>query len=804
MKPRRIRPSGPRTVRRISLAVSAGMVATLLQASATPVSAIAATDLPGLPASEKSVESERINEVKPRAADKGPQAPVAAPQATLPAPSTATIAVPTSVAEGTVRFVRPKGQPIGIGRTAPSAGSAQKGSDGARSARTVPATPTNVTSRILDRKQATRAGVNGLLFTLASQAPAAVDRAVHSRVEAPVTLSVDYAAFAESYGGSYASRMRLIELPSCALSTPEREECREGTPVDATNDTAAQTLTADAVTLRAGTTTVLAATAAATGDKGDYKATSLSPSSSWNTSLNTGDFNWSYGFQVPEVPGSLKPRLGLSYSSGSIDGRSGGTNNQGSWAGDGFDLWPGFIERRYKPCADDGVKNADGNKPGDMCWAYDNAFISFNGSSGELIPVSKDEFKLKRDDGTRITRLKSADRANGDNDNEYWRLTSPDGIQYFFGYNRLPGWTTGKPTTDSTWTLPVYGNNTGEECHGATFADSWCQQAWRWNVDYVVDPHGNAMSYHYTKETNSYGRNLKATDDTPYTRGGTLKRIDYGQRSNDLYTAKPLSQVVFASAERCLPQAGVTCAADTIDTNAFHWYDTPWDLNCKAGTSCDNGRLSPSFWTRKRLTDITTQVLKPDGSYGKVDSWKLAHRWGMADTDYQLLLTSIQHTGESATPTLTGEPAAPAVTLPKTTFAYTQLANRLDRTGDGFAPFIKERLHAVDDESGGQISANYSAPACNWNSLPTPETNTTRCFPQYIGGNDTDPATEQWFNKYVTTSVTRTDRTGGSPDQVTSYQYLGDAAWHYNDDDGLTKEKEKTWSQWRGYGQVRV
>lgn len=792
-------------VRRISVAVSSVMVATLLQTTATPAPAAAATNLPGLPTSEKPIAGKSINDVRPRAVDKGLQASVASPQAAPPAPSQATIAVPASTAKGTERFAQPKSQPIGIGRAAPSASSDEEGSNSRRSTRAIPAAPADVTSRVLDHKQATRAGVNGLLFTLTPNTPALADGAVgKDGVEAPVALSVDYSAFSESYGGSYASRMRLFQLPSCALTTPDRKECRDGTPVEARNDTTAQTLTADTMTLRAGTTTVLAATAAAAGDRGDYKATSLSPSSSWSTSLNTGDFTWSYDIPVPEVPGSLNPSLGLSYSSGSIDGRTGGTNNQGSWVGDGFDMWPGFIERRYKPCADDGVKNADGSKPGDMCWAYDNAFISFNGSSGELIPVSKDEFKLKRDDGTRITRLSSADRANGDNDNEYWLLTAPDGIQYYFGYNRLPGWTSGKPTTDSTWTLPVYGNNTGEKCNGTTFATSWCQQAWRWNVDYVVDPHGNAMSYHYAKESNSYGRNLKAADNTPYTRGGTLQRIDYGQRSNDLYSTKALSQVVFGSAERCIPETGVTCAADTIDTKAPYWYDTPWDLNCKTGATCDKGRLSPSFWTRKRLMDITTQVLKTDGTYAKVDSWKLAHRWGKADTDRQLILTSIQRTGESTAPQAAGEPAVPAVTLPETTFAYVQLANRLDRSGDGFAPFIKERLYAIDDESGGQISANYSAASCNWDALPTPETNTTRCFPQFIGGSDTDPATEHWFNKYVTTSVTGTDRTGGSPDQVTSYQYLGDAAWHYADDDGLTKEKEKTWSQWRGYGQVRV
>lgn len=97
----------------------------------------------------------------------------------------------------------------------------------------------------------------------------------------------------------------------------------------------------------------------------------------------------------------------------------------------------------------------------------------------------------------------------------------------------------------------------------------------------------------------------------------------------------------FASAERCLPQTGVTCAASTIDDQKFYWYDTPWDLNCKSGEDCTKS-ASPSFWTRKRLTAVTTQVLKSDGTYAPIDTWTLGHRWGMADIDYQLLLDSIQ------------------------------------------------------------------------------------------------------------------------------------------------------------------
>ncbi|MFD7065204.1 RHS repeat domain-containing protein [Streptomyces sp. NPDC059906] len=754
------------------------MVGGLIQGAASPAAAADNHPLPGVPKADKAVAGVSSTKVKPRTRGKDARTPTKAPRRTWPKTGRATVEVPEHGSE------RAGDLPLSI-----AAPKEAKEAAGAA-----------VKVRLRDRGQATRAGVDGLLFTLETKDhPTTAGKATTPEAgpadAGKVAVTVDYANFAQAYGGGYASRLHLVELPACALSTPTKDACRTNTPIAARNDTDRQTLTANAVSLPSSGMTVLAAVAETGGEKGDYKATSLAPSATWSTNLNTGDFTWSYDMPVPDVPGDLVPEVGLDYASGTIDGRTGTTNNQGSWAGDGFDLSSGFIERRYKPCWDDGEKNADGNKPGDLCWSYDNAYLSFNGKGGELVPAGGDEFKLKQDDGTRITRLTGTDRGNGDNDGEHWRLTTPVGTRYYFGYHRLPGWTDGKETTDSTWTVPVFGNNTGEPCHASDFAGSWCQQAWRWNLDYVVDTHGNTMSYHYDKETNSYGRTLKADDDTPYTRGGHIRRIDYGLRSSRMYADKPLGQVIFDTAERCLPQTGVTCASDTIDDKSAYWYDTPWDLNCKAGIKCDNGRLSPSFWTRKRLTAVTTQLLKSDGSYDKVDSWKLAHRWGMADTDYQLLLDSVQHTGHTGTT---------PITQPKTTFAYTQLANRLDKVGDGYAPFIKARLSSVADESGGQIDANYSPPACDADALPTPETNTTRCFPQYIGGDSNDSPDREWFNKYVVTSVTGTDRTGGAPDQVTTYEYLDGAAWHFDDDDGLTKEKNKTWSQWRGYGHVRV
>ncbi|MFE2943239.1 polymorphic toxin-type HINT domain-containing protein [Streptomyces sp. NPDC059255] len=755
--------------RRVALASSVVMVATLLQGVVQPALAVSDEGMAGvaLPASERAVPGSP-GEVRPRAAMKGPRTPEERPGDAWPKAASVRVRLPepsTARATGSGAVAVP-GAPLSLAAPEEKKGRVARG---------------EVEVRVLDRAASEKAGVDGPLFTLRSV-----------RTEGSVRTQVDYSSFGQAYGGGYSSRLRLVELPACVLSTPSAAKCRTGKTLPASHDAERNTLTADSVSLTSAEATVLAIQADAEGDKGSYKATSLSPSGAWNTNLNTGDFTWSYALPAAEVPGGLKPSVGLSYSSGGVDGRTANTNNQSSWVGDGFDLSPGFIERRYKPCADDGVENADGNKPGDQCWGYDNAFISFNGKGGELVPAGDDKWKLKDDDGTLIEHRKSTNRGNGDNDGEFWQLTDPAGIRYYFGFNRLPNWVEGNEETDSTWTVPVYGNDTGEPCHASAFADSWCQQAWRWNLDYVVDTRSNAVAYYYDKEANSYGRNLKEDDNTRYTRGGYLDRIEYGLKSSAMYTAKALGKMNFTSSERCLANTQTTCGS--IGTDAAYWYDTPWDLNCDTGEKCDEGRLSPAFFTRKRLTGVDSQVW--DGSaYQKVDSWKIGHRWGMADTDYQLLLDSVQHTGHTA---------SPAITLPKTTFAYTQLANRLDKTGDGYAPFIKSRLSSIDDESGGQVSVNYSDAACDWNALPTPQSNSTRCFPQYVGGSTTEDPTLQWFNKYVVASVTSTDRTGGAPDQVARYQYLGAAAWHYDDDDGLTEEKQKTWSQWRGYGQVRV
>ncbi|MEU9234464.1 polymorphic toxin-type HINT domain-containing protein [Streptomyces subrutilus] len=771
---------------RIAMVVSGALAATLLQAlPSTP--ALANTKPPTAPTHERPVKG-TAGKAKPRITKTPP--PVPKPKVSWPKAASATLQV-TPPAD----IVPAQKDASGRAAEVPVAVAADKPSAPVWLA---PAgEPQQVKVNVLDRSAAQKAGIEGVLLTLG--------RTDDAPQGANLRVSLDYSGFARAAGGSFGQRLNLVALPSCVLTTPKAPECRKATPLKSVNNQETQQLTAQDVALPAARSAllsgagamVLAATPAAAGPSGSFTATPLAASGRWSADLHGGSFNWSYPITVPPVPGDRKPDLGLSYSSSSIDGRSANSNNQASWAGDGFGLAQGgFVERAYKSCGDDGVKDGI-NTPGDLCWGYDNATISFAGHSGELIPVSADEWRVQGDDNTKVVRVRDTARGNGDNDGEYFKATIADGTQYFFGYNRLPNWATGKPETKSVFTVPVFGDDANEPCHASTFAASWCQQGWRWNLDLVVDPTGNDITYWYKQETNSYGRNLKAADDTPYVRGGWLDHIEYGQQKADIHSAtvKPMARVNFTPAERCLETTAGLCDPAKIDTNRQYWYDTPWDMNCKAGTDCDKGRFSPTFFTRYRLASITAQTLQGDGTYKDVDRWDLKHHWGTADSDYQLLLSSVQHTG------LAGATALP---VPPTTFSYTPMANRLDKDDDGRLPYHKQRLTSIADEFGGQIDANYSAPACSWSSLPTPQNNTSRCFPVKYQPVDDGPITNEWFNKYVVESVLATDRTGGAPDTMTKYTYLGGAAWHFDDDDGMTKEKLKTWSQWRGYAHTRV
>ncbi|MEV5972828.1 RHS repeat-associated core domain-containing protein [Streptomyces sp. NPDC051921] len=656
----------------------------------------------------------------------------------------------------------------------------------ARSSGATPtAAPARVRVSVADRSHARAAGIEGLLLT--------VGRTDGGKKPADARVTLDYSSFRGAYGGDWAARLRLVQLPACALTTPQREACRVRKPIRTTNDTRTGTLSAP---ISVSGATALAATAEAAGPTGDYKSTSLQASGSWSGGGSTGAFAWSHPIGVPAVPGGLGPKISLDYNSQGVDGRTAASNNQPSWIGDGWSWEPGFIERKYKPCESDKTGATNTTRVGDVCWFNDNATLSLGGKSTELVYESGKGWRQASDSGAKVERLTGA--TNGDNNGEHWKVTTTDGTQYFFGLNRLPGWSdhgtaADDPVTDSAWTVPVFGNHSGEPCYNTSFANGWCQQAWRWQLDYVVDPHGDAMAYYWNAEKNNYTRNVDQTTGkgtvTPYTRGGHLDHIDYGLRSDAVYTGKAMGRVDFAVSERCLTNCG------TFDeTNAKNWPDVPYDQYCKDGsTECKN-QYSPTFWTRKRLTSITTKVLT-GGAYKDVDSWALDQDFPASGDGIStpMWLKSIQRTGK----------VGGGITLPAVTFAGEQKANRVDRTGDGLAPFIRLRLYQITTETGGTIGVTYSEPECTATTLPPADgTNTTRCYPvkwAYEG----QTAKLDWFNTYVATTVVEGDNLVESPDKVTSYSYLGGAAWAKSTDE-FTKAEDLTYSVARGYGRVQT
>ncbi|MFI1196794.1 RHS repeat-associated core domain-containing protein [Micromonospora sp. NPDC020750] len=650
--------------------------------------------------------------------------------------------------------------------------------------------PARLTVTVADRKAAEATGVDGVLLSV-----------VPDTSSGAVRVGVDYEGFAEAYGGNYGSRLRLVRLPECALTTPNLPACRTGEALSSTNDVAAKSVSAvvPMASSGAGARTVLAAVAAA-GDEGGkggtYAATDLKPSGSWTGGGNTGSFTYSYPVTVPPAASDLVPTVALSYDSGSVDGQTASTNAQASWAGDGWSSPRSYVEQTFASCMDEPGGSASPVKTADRCYDGPILTLSLNGSSTALVWDSTTSvWEPESDNGEVVTRVTNSNNGSGTYNTDYWRVTLRDGTMYEFGRNRLPGWTSGKAETKSVDHSPVYSPHSGDPCYdSAGFSSSVCTMAYRWNLDYVKDVHGNAMAYYYNQATNYYGRNKGATD-VAYIRDSNLARIDYGFTDGNAYGTVP-NQVVLNTGDRCLSG---TCQP-LNSANKANWPDVPFDLICNSGTDCDD--WSPSFFSTVRLTSIEAQQYNTATSaYEKVDSYALTHTMPATGdgTSPTLWLSSIARTGHD---TSAGGSTA-AITLPSMSFTGIKLANRVDTTG-GLPNFYRQRIATITTETGSVISPTYELPVpCTAPVTTAPASNTKSCYPVYWTPDGYVNPFLDWFHKYAVTRITSTDPTGGAPALSTSYSYLGGAAWHY-DENEVVKKKYRTYGQFRGYGKVRT
>jgi RHS repeat-associated protein len=668
----------------------------------------------------------------------------------------------------------------------------------------------SVTARVLTSRQARALGGTGIAIELS--------RAQGTAPASPLAVQVPDKVLSDMFGADFSDRIQWVE--SSAPTASDFTKSKTTTP-------GATTPVADAVVPStpntASASTVLTPMVAAntiilrpmsipvsTSGTGSFAATPLDPASSWDVSAQTGDFSWSLPLRTPPAAAGPAPQVALNYDSQSVDGETGSTNNQPSTIGDGWSLGgTGYIQRQYVSCSQDTGASGPVTTSGDLCWLTDNATLNLGGHSGTLVKdATTGVWKLQSDDGTRIEHLNSSSPGggctNGTYDNDCWRVTTTDGTQYYFGMNQLPGYASGDQATNSAWTVPVYGNDSGEPCHASTFAASVCTQAWRWNLDYIVDTHSNAEAIYYNAETNKYALDGGAA--ASYVRGGVVSQIQYGITGGNMYATNAASDEVqfgYVANGRCSATSGCTAepigSAATTPATPSLYPDVPWDEYCTAST-CP-GQLSPTFWSDAELSTVTTQALV-SGAYSTVDTWTLSHSFPSPGdgTSAALWLTQVAHQGTSS-----------SASEPPTTFAGVTMQNRVWAV-DGLAPLDKYRITSITTSLGAVVSVNYSAQQCTPSGAAaieaSPQTNTNRCFPQWWSPSvvPAQAAQEDLFHKYVVTSVISNPETGGANDQSqqTYYDYsAGNPAWRY-DNSPFTLASERTWDVYAGYDKVRV
>jgi RHS repeat-associated protein len=666
--------------------------------------------------------------------------------------------------------------------------------------------PRTLDVRILGRAQARAAGVNGVLFSVSAPGGG----------PGVVRVGLDYRAFAQAYGGNYGSRLVLSELPPCALATPARPACQQAVPLRSANDWARQAVSAPVSVTTANrsftgsvpgaapavNTVVLAASSSNSqegGPAGTYGATTLKPSGTWSGGGSAGSFTYTYPIAAPPAASSLVPDVALSYNSTSVDGQTASTTAQASWAGDGWSTGDSFVEQSFIPCNDKPEGTASPVSTTDDCYDGPVLTMSLDGSSTALVCNSAEtSCRLSADNGAVVKHVTGSGNGSGTYNTDYWTVTERDGTVYQFGRNELPGWASGKPTTNSVDSLPVYSAHSGDPCYSSSgFTSSVCTMAYRWNLDYVKDAHGNAMAYYYNQATNYYGEDNGAKN-VSYIRSSNLSHIDYGFTDGNAYGTVP-DKIVFSTGDRC-----VSGTCDPLNsTNAKNWPDVPFDLICNSGTTCTSSQRAPSFFATVRLTGISAQQYSTaSSSYATVDSYALNETLPATGdgTSPTLWLASITHTGAD---TAAGGSSSP-ITLPPVTFTGIDLQNRVDTVTDGLPPLYRFRIAAITTETGSVISPVYGQPSpCTAPVTITASANTSSCYPVYWTPAGYTAPFQDWFNSYVVTSVSQTDPTGGAPPEMTSYKYKGGAAWHY-DDNEVVQPKYRTYGQFRGYGDVQT
>ena len=348
----------------------------------------------------------------------------------------------------------------------------------------------------------------------------------------------------------------------------------------------------------------------------------------------------------------------------------------------------------------------------------------------------------------------------------------------------------------------MFGNNTNEPCHAATFATSVVQPG------VAVEPRlrrGPARQHACPCGTRRRPTITPRTSaPRPSTTGPATSTMSCTTAWNLTWPPAPTPSSPARHRSHRL-QLGDRCLNTCATHDEAHWPDTPWDLNCAAGATC--AQISPTFWTTKRLATVTTRVYDAaaTGSYRDVERWTFTHTFPDPgdDTRAGLWLDRISHAG------LVGA---------------TSPADRDDHAGrvvhrhpdartvsTGWTAVTADELRCgsrrISTETGAEHLTSLLRPDCVAGTrMPVRRRRTTRCGAIPVHWTPEARSTRSSTTSTSTSSPRsphdRTGSTGPKLGVVHYYQYLGDPAWHYTTTTDSSPPAHKSWSQWRGYGKV--
>jgi YD repeat-containing protein len=456
---------------------------------------------------------------------------------------------------------------------------------------------------------------------------------------------VDYSAVLMEHGGDYEERLTLFigtdcsfnaagEVTDCAVMTPLRRtnyanrkqliveldaeamalltgEVNASPAVTSAVDIASLgrktflpivTQTDDAKPITDNGSAIVVLSAGVDGPTGDYGATPVGDVLDYQVGLYTGAAQTSYRIPVPPAAAGAAPDVALTYDSGTIDGSGIAKSAQPGIAGIGWTQKAGAIIRLLKKSPTSGSDQ--------HCWTSTpggDFLLSLNGTSSRLVLVSGGNYVLQDDPRWKIQLLITAEPAHPDFEKTYWLVTTPDGTKYRFGGEIEPE--TGTDQNSVFW-LPMHKEATVTSCTGAVQ-----NRAWQWSLDRVEDTNGNVVSYFYAPELQYYNSNGTIRQ---YTRGGTLRRIEYSKRAGT--SVQPHARVLFHTEMRCQDPTTVAGCDTTTD-----FPDTPTDFQCGSSTSCT--KHGATFWSYRQLHAIQTQVY--DNVNGR---WTTAGIWEINQT----------------------------------------------------------------------------------------------------------------------------------------------------------------------------